>query len=122
MGTDEQVSGFWMPLRLRIGGWDVMDHEYHSLTVIGLGYIGLPTAAIFAARKLQVLGVDINESAVEMISQGKVHIVEPELDMVVHAAVTEGFLRVATKPEPGRVPDRSPDPVSRGRCAGYELR
>ncbi len=71
-----------------------------NISVIGLGYIGLPTAAMFASRKVKVLGIDINQHAVDTINQGKIHIVEPELDMVVHAAVIEGFLRASTKPEP----------------------
>ncbi len=70
------------------------------ISVIGLGYIGLPTAAVLASRKKKVIGVDINEKAVEAVNQGKIHIVEPDLDMVVHAAVTEGWLRATTVPEP----------------------
>lgn len=71
-----------------------------TVSVIGLGYIGLPTAAMFASRKVKVIGVDINQHTVDTINQGQIHIVEPELDMIVHAAVTEGFLRASTKPEP----------------------
>lgn len=73
---------------------------FQTISVIGLGYIGLPTAAVFASRKKQVIGVDVNQKAVETINRGKIHIVEPDLDMVVHAAVTEGYLRATTKPEP----------------------
>jgi UDP-N-acetyl-D-mannosaminuronic acid dehydrogenase len=73
---------------------------FETISVIGLGYIGLPTAAVFAARKKKVIGVDVNEHAVTIINRGEIHIVEPDLDMVVHAAVTEGFLRATTKPEP----------------------
>ncbi|WP_369959540.1 UDP-N-acetyl-D-mannosamine dehydrogenase [Pseudomonas benzenivorans] len=73
---------------------------FQTISVIGLGYIGLPTAAVFASRKKQVIGVDVNEQAVETINRGEIHIVEPDLDMVVHAAVTEGYLRATTKPEP----------------------
>lgn len=68
--------------------------------MIGLGYIGLPTATLFASRKLKVIGVDVNQHAVDIINQGKIHIVEPDLDILVHAAVTEGYLRATTKPEP----------------------
>lgn len=77
-----------------------MPSRYKIISVIGLGYIGLPTAAAFAARKVKVIGVDVNESAVDTINQGKIHIVEPELDMVVHAAVKEGYLRATKSPEP----------------------
>lgn len=65
---------------------------------MGLGYIGLPTAAAFAARKLQVCGVDINEITVNTINQGQIHIVEPELDILVHSTVTEGYLKASLKP------------------------
>jgi len=68
------------------------------IVVMGLGYVGLPTAAVFASRRIQVLGVDINQKAVDTINQGRIHIVEPSLDIVVRAAVTEGYLRAATEP------------------------
>ncbi|MCA1406532.1 UDP-N-acetyl-D-mannosamine dehydrogenase [Ensifer sp. IC3342] len=71
-----------------------------TISIIGLGYIGLPSAAAFAARGVKVIGVDVNQETVDIINQGKIHIVEPELDMVVHAAVTEGYLRATTIPEP----------------------
>lgn len=74
--------------------------NFPRVSVIGLGYIGLPTAAIFASRKKQVIGVDVNQQAVDIINRGEIHIVEPELDMLVHAAVTEGYLRATTIPEP----------------------
>jgi UDP-N-acetyl-D-mannosaminuronic acid dehydrogenase len=71
-----------------------------TISVIGLGYIGLPTAAIFASRRFKVIGVDVNKHAVDTINQGKVHIVEPDLDMLVQAAVAAGNLRAVTTPEP----------------------
>ncbi|NKN98437.1 UDP-N-acetyl-D-mannosamine dehydrogenase, partial [Weissella cibaria] len=74
--------------------------NFETISVIGLGYIGLPTAAMFASRKKKVIGVDVNEHAVNTINQGKIHIVEPELDMLVHAAVSEGYFKAVTKPEP----------------------
>ena len=74
--------------------------SFGTISVIGLGYIGLPTAAVFASRKIKVVGVDVNQRAVDTINKGEIHIVEPDLDMVVHAAVTEGYLRATTKPEP----------------------
>lgn len=73
------------------------------ISVIGLGYIGLPTAAVIASRRKKVIGVDVNQHAVDTINQGKIHIVEPELDIIVHAAVTEGYLRATTIPEPADV-------------------
>lgn len=74
--------------------------SFETISVIGLGYIGLPTAAMFASRKVKVIGVDVNQHAVDTINLGKIHIVEPELDMLVHAAVTEGYLRATTSAEP----------------------
>lgn len=71
-----------------------------KICVIGLGYIGLPTAAMFAARKCAVIGVDVNAHVVDTVNQGKVHIVEPELDMIVQAAVSAGYLKASTAPEP----------------------
>jgi UDP-N-acetyl-D-mannosaminuronic acid dehydrogenase len=72
---------------------------FKKVSVIGLGYIGLPTAAIIASRGIEVVGIDVSEKAVETINQGKVHIVEPDLDMVVQAAVTTGKLRASLTPE-----------------------
>ncbi|PIW59847.1 UDP-N-acetyl-D-mannosamine dehydrogenase [Shewanella sp. CG12_big_fil_rev_8_21_14_0_65_47_15] len=74
--------------------------SFKTISVIGLGYIGLPTAAMFASRKVNVIGVDVNKHAVDTINQGRIHIVEPELDMLVHAAVTEGYLKAVMTPEP----------------------
>jgi UDP-N-acetyl-D-mannosaminuronic acid dehydrogenase len=68
--------------------------------MIGLGYIGLPTAAMFASRKKNVIGVDINQRAVDTINNGQTHIVEPELDMIVSAAVNQGYLKATTTPPP----------------------
>lgn len=74
--------------------------EFETISVVGLGYIGLPTAAAFAVRRKRVIGVDVNQHAVDTINKGAIHIVEPELDMLVHAAVTQGYLRATTVPEP----------------------
>ena len=56
-------------------------HTFSRVSVIGLGYIGLPTAAVIASRGVEVLGVDVSEHAVNTINQGKIHIVEPDLDI-----------------------------------------
>jgi len=74
--------------------------SFETISVIGLGYIGLPTAAMFASRKKKVIGVDVNQRTVDIINKGQIHIVEPDLDMLVHAAVKEGYLRATTTPEP----------------------
>jgi len=73
---------------------------FKKISVIGLGYIGLPTAAMFASRKIEVVGVDVNQHAVDTINRGEVHIVEPDLDLVVRAVVSEGYLKATTEPEP----------------------
>lgn len=73
---------------------------FKKVSVIGLGYIGLPTAAMFASRKIHVVGIDISPDTVDTINRGSIHIVEPDLDMVVRACVTEGYLRAALTPEP----------------------
>jgi UDP-N-acetyl-D-mannosaminuronic acid dehydrogenase len=74
--------------------------SFNTISVVGLGYIGLPTAAMFASCKIRVIGVDVNQHAVDTINRGEIHIVEPELDMLVHAAVTKGYLKAVTSPEP----------------------
>ncbi|EDT41378.1 UDP-N-acetyl-D-mannosamine dehydrogenase [Burkholderia ambifaria] len=74
--------------------------SFDVISVIGLGYIGLPTAAAFAARRKSVVGVDVNRATVDTINRGEVHIVEPELDMLVRAAVTQGHLRATDTIEP----------------------
>ncbi|PSH19090.1 UDP-N-acetyl-D-mannosamine dehydrogenase [Yersinia pseudotuberculosis] len=72
--------------------------SFETISVIGLGYIGLPTAAAFASRKKKVIGVDVNAHAVETINRGAIHIVEPDLDKVVKIAVEGGYLQAVTKP------------------------
>src|SRR5690554_1195975 len=74
--------------------------DFNTISMVGLGYIGLPTAAVIASRRKKVIGVDVNPTAVETINRGEVHIVEPELDIVVHSAVKEGYLRATLDPEP----------------------
>ena len=73
--------------------------SFNTISVIGLGYIGLPTAAMFASRKVNVIGVDVGQHVVDTINDGKIHIVEPELDMIVHATVSEGYLKATTTPQ-----------------------
>jgi UDP-N-acetyl-D-mannosaminuronic acid dehydrogenase len=72
---------------------------YKQVCFIGLGYIGLPTAAVVARGGQRVLGVDINEKVVKTINSGDIHIVEPGLGDVVKAVVASGNLRAAVKPE-----------------------
>jgi UDP-N-acetyl-D-mannosaminuronic acid dehydrogenase len=75
------------------------DPAIRKLCVIGLGYVGLPTAAVFASRGLDVLGVDVNPDTVATVNAGAIHIVEPDLDILVNGAVATGKLRAAIKPE-----------------------
>lgn len=67
-----------------------------EVVMIGLGYIGLPTAALIASNKVYVHGVDINPEVVNTINKGEIHIVEPELDSAVASAVKEGYLKAST--------------------------
>lgn len=74
--------------------------SFSKVSVIGLGYIGLPTAAVLASRGLDVVGVDVTAKAVDTINRGEIHIVEPDLDIVVRSVVTTGKLRATLVPEP----------------------
>lgn len=76
-----------------------MHQNFKTVSMIGLGYIGLPTAAVLAGRGINVVGVDINQYAVDTINQGRIHIVEPDLEAMVHEAVSNGRLRATTMPE-----------------------
>ncbi|CAK4075149.1 UDP-N-acetyl-D-mannosamine dehydrogenase [Vibrio sp. 16] len=73
--------------------------SFQKISVIGLGYIGLPTAAVIASRGIEVVGVDVNQNAVDTINEGNIHIVEPDLDIVVRGVVSTGNLRATTTPE-----------------------
>jgi UDP-N-acetyl-D-mannosaminuronic acid dehydrogenase len=77
--------------------------DFEKVSVIGLGYIGLPTAAIIASRGMTVIGVEVNQNAVDLINAGKIHIVEPDLDIVVRSVVSTGNLRAVTIAEPANV-------------------
>ena len=57
------------------------------VSIIGLGYIGLPTAAVIASKGVKVVGVDVNQHVVDAINHGKIHIVESELDILVNRGV-----------------------------------
>jgi len=72
----------------------------NAISIIGLGYIGLPTAALLASRKKRVIGVDVSQYVVDTINQGNIHIVEPELDILVQASVRAGYLHATTRTKP----------------------
>lgn len=74
-----------------------------KVCVVGLGYIGLPTASLLAVSGYQVVGVDVNDHAVETINQGRIHIVEPDLDAFVRSAVVARRLRAFSSPQPADI-------------------
>ena len=69
------------------------------VSVVGLGYIGLPTAAMLSSKGVEVIGVDVNQGIVELVNQGKIHIVEPGLDMLIREAVDKNKLKAVISPE-----------------------
>ncbi|TNC80770.1 MAG: UDP-N-acetyl-D-mannosamine dehydrogenase [Oleiphilus sp.] len=75
-----------------------MDCSTKSICVIGLGYIGLPTASLLGTKGYQVTGVDVSKDIVDTINQGKIHIVEPDLDLLVKSAVNAGNLKASLEP------------------------
>ena len=80
-----------------------MTENIGRVCVVGLGYIGLPTAAVIAHHGVSVLGLDVDPRIVNTLNQGRIHIVEPELDAVVRAEVVSGRFRAALQPEPADV-------------------
>jgi UDP-N-acetyl-D-mannosaminuronic acid dehydrogenase len=72
---------------------------FQRISVLGLGYVGLPTAATLASRDIDVIGVDIHQEVVDRINQGRAHFAEPDLDIVLRSVVTAGRLRATTTPE-----------------------
>lgn len=73
------------------------------MCVVGLGYIGLPTASLLASRGFHVIGVDVSQSVVDTINAGRIHIVEPDLEGLVQSAVLNGRLFARTVPQPADV-------------------
>lgn len=74
-----------------------------NVSVIGLGYIGLPTASILATKGFRVFGMDVRPDVVETINQGNIHIEEPDLDILVRSAVNSGQLTAHHEPQPADV-------------------
>lgn len=74
-----------------------------TISIMGLGYIGLPTAALLASNGYYVVGMDVSEHAVNTINQGKIHIVEPDLDAFVRSGVAAGRLKAFKEPQAGDV-------------------
>ncbi len=73
--------------------------HFQKITIVGLGYIGLPTAAMLASKNKRVTGVDINKSVIDTINKGNIHIVEPQLASLVSRAVKDNFLIAQNKIE-----------------------
>lgn len=73
--------------------------QFNTISMIGLGYIGLPTAAVFASHGFNVIGVDVNPEVVETINRGHIHIVEPGLEAAVKGAVDAGRLCATLRPQ-----------------------
>jgi UDP-N-acetyl-D-mannosaminuronic acid dehydrogenase len=69
-----------------------------DVVMVGLGYIGLPTAGVMANHNIKVLGVDVKQEVVDIINDGKIHIVEPRLEELIHSGVTKGFLNASLSP------------------------
>jgi UDP-N-acetyl-D-mannosaminuronic acid dehydrogenase len=74
--------------------------NFKKICVIGLGYVGLPTAAIIANQGIIVSGIDVDKQTVETINKGEIHIIEPDLDVMVRNAVNKGKLYASTSIEP----------------------
>ena len=74
-----------------------------TISVIGLGYIGLPTASLLATKGFSVAGTDVRPEVVKTINQGNIHIEEPDLDILVRSAVNSGQLRAFDEPQPADV-------------------
>lgn len=70
-----------------------------KVNIIGLGYIGLPTSALIASKSIRVIGVDINKKIVETVNKGNIHIIEPELDILVKNSVRDGLLTAQQFPD-----------------------
>lgn len=72
--------------------------DFEKVCVIGLGYIGLPTASLLATKGFSVTGVDVSDNVVDTINRGEIHIVEPDLDILVKSAVNSGNLTASLEP------------------------
>jgi UDP-N-acetyl-D-mannosaminuronic acid dehydrogenase len=93
--------------------------EFEDVAVFGLGYIGLPTAALIASRGIHVLSIDINEDVVRKISSGAVHIYEPDLDGLVQKVISSGALKVSMQPAPSDAfIIAAPTPINAERAPG----
>lgn len=74
--------------------------SFTTISVVGLGYIGLPTAILLAYHGISVIGIDVAQHIIKSVNTGRLHIVEPELDVMLKDVVTKGNFRATTIPEP----------------------
>ena len=74
-----------------------MQNQFNQITMMGLGYIGLPTAALIAKNNIKIQGVDVQQKVVDTINRGEIHIVEPDLDGLVKKVVSNKMLEASTK-------------------------
>ena len=100
---------------LHPNGTSPMDEMFSGrVAVIGLGYIGLPTAVVLATRGVDVVGVDVNRQVVEAVERGEVPFVEPDLAVAVRGAVGMGRLKAVDRDARGRrLHHRGPDALQR---------
>lgn len=97
-------------------------HRIETVSVVGLGYVGLPTAALLASRGLNVVGVDVKQDAVDRINEGRAHISEPDLDIVLNAVVRAEKLKAYTAPQPADVfLIAVPTPINADKTADMSL-
>lgn len=78
----------------------MLQSGFNTICVLGLGYIGLPTASLIASRGINVIGVDIEQAVVDQVNRGKISMVEPDLEALTAHAVAQGTLRATTTPQP----------------------
>jgi UDP-N-acetyl-D-mannosaminuronic acid dehydrogenase len=88
-----------VPAKRAVGAGPGASMNFQKICILGLGYIGLPTASTFATHGVNVLGVDVNPHVIETLRGGNIHIHEPGLRGVVESALTSGKLTVSPKPE-----------------------
>jgi UDP-N-acetyl-D-mannosaminuronic acid dehydrogenase len=80
-----------------------MSQHYRKICVIGLGYIGLPTASLLGTKGYKVVGVDVDQNVIDTINRGNAHINEPDLDILLKSAVQSGNLTASLAPEPADI-------------------
>ena len=75
-----------------------MQKQFSKVVIMGMGYIGLPTAALIASNNIKVIGVDVDANIISTINKGKIHIIEPDLEGLVKSVIDRGFLKATVHP------------------------